>query len=81
MNSELREAANSLQASLQRFAWFRAVGIGMVDDTEGLIVYVSRNDKQVRRHIPNSWEGAPVSARKMSQPTPYSASSSSREDV
>ena len=46
----------------------------MVDGVEGLIVYVSRNHKQVRRHIPSSWEGVPVWVRRMSQPTPYSAS-------
>ena len=76
--SELRTAAISLQASLERFHWLRAVGIGNIDGAEGLIVYVSRNTKQVRQHIPDSWEGYVVSARRMSQPIPLSGKSGSQ---
>ena len=75
MRSDARGAATSLQASLERFPWFRTVGIGIVDGAEGLIVYVSRDNKQVRQHIPDYWEGFAVSPRRMSQPMPLDSSS------
>ena len=77
--SELQRAAVSLQASLARYHWFRAVGIGMVDSVEGLIVYVSRDSKQVRQQIPSSWEGFTVSHQTMSQPIPLVSSGSQEQ--
>ena len=79
MNSESRKAALSLQVALQQYPWFLAVGIGIVDGAEGLIVYVSRNNKQVRQHIPRSWEGFPVISKKMSQPVPLASIDSQEE--
>ena len=72
MNAEIREAAVTLQASLERFPWFRAVGIGLVDDAEGLIVYVSRDTRQMQERVPDQWEGFAVTWRRMSQPIPLS---------
>lgn len=70
MSAELQQASQSLHAELERFPWLRAVGIGLVDGSAGIFVYVSRNNKEVRQQIPEQWEGFPVTARKMSQPIP-----------
>ena len=74
MNTALKNAASSLHISLEHFAWFRMVGIGNVNGTDGLIVYVSRSDKKVQQNIPTSWEGFAVVAHNMSQPSPLGAS-------
>lgn len=70
MNAEIREAAATLHASLERFSWFRAVGIGMIGGAEGLVVYVSQDNPLVRRRVPDHWEGFAVTRRKMSRPIP-----------
>jgi len=70
MNTELQQASQRLHAELEPFPWLRAVGIGLVDGGAGILVYVSRDNKQVRQNIPERWEGFPVAARKMSQPVP-----------
>ena len=70
MSATIREAAISLHASLERFPWCIAVGIGIVGETSGLIVYVSRNNPQVRQNIPDVWEDFPVIFRRMSRPVP-----------
>ncbi len=74
MSVEVREAATSLQASLDQFPWFRAVGIGTVNGVEGLIVYVSRDNNRIREQIPRKWEGLNVITRRMSQPIPLNSS-------
>ena len=61
MNANLRGAARTLQASLEGYPWFQAVGIALIGGADALIVYVIWDDRQVRRHIPDSWEGYPVS--------------------
>ena len=70
MNADLRGAARSLHASLEDYPWFQAVGIGLVEGAEGLIVYVSRDNRRVRRQIPTSWEGFPVCPERMGQMVP-----------
>ena len=70
MNAELRGAARSLHASLTDYPWFRAVGIGLVDGVDGLIVYVSQNNRRVKQQIPVSWKGFPVIPEKMGQMVP-----------
>ena len=70
MTDELRDAAYSLHASLEHFSWFRSVGMGLVDGSEGLIVYVSRDNRLVRQHIPVCWRGFPVSPRRMARMIP-----------
>lgn len=72
MTDDLKNAAKSLQASLQTYSWFRTVGIGLVDGADGLIVYISSDSKWARQHIPPTWEGFVVSPRKMSRPVPMS---------
>ena len=70
MNAEIREAANNLHLSLKEYPWFRAVGIGLVGNANGLIVYVSRDSKQIRRRIPDCWQGFAVSPEKIGQLVP-----------
>ena len=70
MNADLKGAARSLHTSLEDYPWFRAVGIGLVDGADGLIVYVSRDNRQVRQQIPACWEGFPVSPERMGQMVP-----------
>ena len=67
---ELREAAYSLHNSLEHFPWFKSVGMGIVDGANGLIVYVSQDNKNIRQHIPGCWRGFVVSPRKMTRMIP-----------
>ena len=64
----LREAAGSLQASLQDCSWFMMVGVGVVDGDDGLIVYAARGGRSLARRVPGRWEGFPVAVRIMSRP-------------
>ena len=73
MSAALNLAAHSLHTALQDFPWFRMVGVSVIDGNDGLIVYVSRSNKAVKRQIPDTWEGFPVVFRRMSQPTPFAA--------
>ena len=70
LNADLRGAARSLHASLADYPWFRAVGIGLVDGADGLIVYVSQSNRRVKRQIPVSWNGFPVVPERMGQMVP-----------
>jgi hypothetical protein len=74
IDSALKNAASSLQTSLEHLAWVRMVGIGNVNGTDGLIVFVSRSDKKVQQDIPTSWEGFAVVTQSMSRPLPLGAS-------
>lgn len=62
------DAARSLQEHLDTFPWVRMIGVGKAEEKDILIVYVSRNNRTVRNIIPESWEGYPVTFRRMSQP-------------
>lgn len=70
MNISSKNAASSLRASLERFSWFRMVGIDTVNGTDRLIVYVSRRDRHVQQKIPAYWEGFAVVIQSMSRPSP-----------
>lgn len=65
MYTELQQASQRLHRELEHFPCLRAVGIGLVDGAAGILIYVSRDNKQVRQSIPERWEGFPVTARKM----------------
>lgn len=68
-NAELREAAGRLQDSLSRFQWFYAVGIA--GETGELVVYGSRNHRQVQPDLPEHWEGFPIIYRQIAPPIPH----------
>ena len=71
MTPKLKGAARSLHASLEHFPWFRGVGIGLVGGAHGLIVYVSRDTKQVRGQIPSCWNGFTVMPERMGRMVPW----------
>lgn len=72
MSTALYNAAVSLETELAGYVWFRMIGVGLVNGMEGIIVYVSDNSQPVEHRIPMSWDGFPVTHRKMSQPVPIS---------
>lgn len=73
MSEGIQRAALSLQQSLGQFPWFRMVGVGLVDGNQGLIVYTRLSNKGIRRLIPSSWEGYPVTSRRMGNPVPMAS--------
>ncbi len=60
MTTEIQSAAESLHEYLKGHPWFQAVGIGSVEQSPGLLVYVTRNNHHTRRIVPVSWMGFPV---------------------
>ncbi len=70
MNTDLREAARTLHTSLEDQPWFQAVGITVIEGADGLIVYVSRDNRRVRGQIPTTWKGFPVAAERMGRMVP-----------
>lgn len=63
MTGELKEAANDLYLSMRGFPWFQAVGVGLIDEVLGLMVYVTYEDPFLTHHIPSVWAGFRVSYR------------------
>ena len=73
MKVELKEAANDLYLSLRSFPWFQAVGVRLVDEVLGLMVYVTYEDPLLTHHIPSIWADFPVSYRVVGKILPATA--------